>query len=258
MQPAEKIEINIKGMNGSEKLSPDNFDIKEIVDILENIEPLLYPNAKGHRPTISYGIEEGSVKNVFGVTAQAAAAFAAVLSLVNSSGSLDGLEPPTAKALEQYQIMARKRGYSFEFSSSTARDVLLSITPETSYIRSQGVWVETEMYFYGSLEDAGGKESPNIHLQTKEFGLIVISTDKDTLRSEGRNLLYKEYGVRALGLQNALTGELDKSSFKLVEILDYTPAFDESYINGLINKVGDKFKDVDVDEYISELRGSYA
>ena len=88
--------------------------------------------------------------------------------------------------------------------------------------------------------------------------MIVISTDKDTLRSEERNLLYKEYGVRARGLQNALTGELDKSSFKLVEILDYTPAFDESYINGLINKVGDKFKDVDVDEYISELRGSYA
>lgn len=258
MRSTEKIEIHIDGMKGSERLSPDNFDIKEIVEILENIESILYPNAKNRRPSISYSIQEGSVRNVFGVTAQAAATFTAVMTLVSSSGSLDGLEPPTAKALEQCQLTARKKGYTFEFSSSTADGALLNITPKTNYVRAQGAWVETEMYFYGSLEDAGGKENPNIHLLTKEYGQIVISTDRDTLRQEERNLLYKEYGVRARGLQNALTGELDKSSFRLLEILDYTPVFDESYINGLIHKVGDKFKDINVDEFISEIRGSYA
>ena len=57
------IEIKISGSKGNLNLTPDNYDIREIISILENAENLLFPTDKRERPTISYKIEEGSVKH---------------------------------------------------------------------------------------------------------------------------------------------------------------------------------------------------
>lgn len=61
-----------------------------------------------------------------------------------------------------------------------------------------------------------------------------------------------------MGKQNIETGEIDRSSLKLLKIIDYEPSFNESYLDELINKVGDRFNGMDVDEYISKIRGTYA
>ena len=58
------IEIKISGSKGNLNLTPDNYDIREIISILENAENLLFPTDKRERPTISYKIEEGSVKHI--------------------------------------------------------------------------------------------------------------------------------------------------------------------------------------------------
>ena len=253
-----QIEIHVVGQKGNNPLTPDNYDIKEIISLLSNIEPLLYPGMKGNRPDIAYRIESGSVKNIFTVTKQAETTFAAVALLVASSQSIDALELPSAKAIEQIQTMAKKNNYDFEFKTAGNDDSLLKITPTTQFYRSEALWADAELYFYGTLVDAGGKDKSNIHLETKNFGTIVIAADRETLKNEERNLLYKEYGIRAVGKQNVETGEVDKSSLKLLEIIDYAPAFDGDYLNGLIKKVGDRFKGIDVDAYISEIRGSYA
>jgi len=39
------IEIRITGSKGNLELTPDNYDIREIISILENAENLLYPRA---------------------------------------------------------------------------------------------------------------------------------------------------------------------------------------------------------------------
>jgi len=47
--PVEKIgsiEIRITGSKGNLDLSPDNYDIKEIISVLENVENLLFPGDK--------------------------------------------------------------------------------------------------------------------------------------------------------------------------------------------------------------------
>ena len=87
--------------------------------------------------------------------------------------------------------------------------------------------------------------------------MVKIAADKEYLKQVEKNLLYKEYGVRARGKQNVESGEIDKSELHLIELIDYLPNFDESYLNGLIDKVGDKFARVDVDDMIAEIRGNY-
>ena len=251
------IEIHIVGAKGNNQLSPDNFDIKEIKVLLESIEDLLYPNNKKDRPDITYSIETGSVRNIFKTSMQAVVAFSAVMTMVNQTGSIDGLELPTARAIEKIQDVARKTDYTIEFKTSNDVASVLTVSPDTNYHRTTDLWVDAEFYFYGTLTNAGGKDKSNIHLDTNEVGSIIIATDKDFLKKEEKNLLYREYGVRVLGKQNVETGEIDRSDLKLLDLIDYTPRFNEAYINSLIAKVGSRFNGIDIDEWISKIRGGY-
>lgn len=252
-----QIEIRIIGKEGNNPLTPDNYDIRDIQVMLENIEDILYPNKKKDRPVISYHIEEGSVRNIFRTSVQAVVQFAAVASLITRSGSIDSLELPTAKAIENIQKQALAKNYSFEVKTSDSDKVLLNISPETKYIRSANLWVDAEFYFYGVLTNAGRKTHANIHLDTKEAGSLTIDAEKEFLTNIQTNLLYKEYGVRVRGKQNVETGEIDKSSLILLELIDYSPRYDEQYLNNLIANASHKFNGMDADKWLAELRGGY-
>ena len=127
--------------------------------------------------------------------------------------------------------------------------------PDTHYNRSSEIWVDAEVYLYGTLTDAGGKDKSNIHLDTKEFGQVTIDSDRDYLKNFQENLLYKEFGVRARGKQSLTTGEIDMSSLRLISLQGYRPVYDEDYLNGLIAKASKSWAGVDVDSFISDLRG---
>ncbi len=59
------IEIRVVGKSGNLELKPDNYDIRHIASILQNVEDLLFPNGKKDRPLITYDIQEGSVRHIF-------------------------------------------------------------------------------------------------------------------------------------------------------------------------------------------------
>ena len=54
------IEIRVSGSKGNLSLSPDIYDIKEIAQIFDAVESILFSGNKKHRPEISYSIESGS------------------------------------------------------------------------------------------------------------------------------------------------------------------------------------------------------
>lgn len=166
------IEIHITGKNGNESLSPDNFDIRELKKLLDGIEDMLFPNSKQGRPTITYSVESGSVRNIFRTSWQTVVSFTAVLNLIASEQSIDNLEVTTARAFETIQQSAKQSNYSFEFTTSQVDNAILIITPETNFFRNEDLWADAEFFFYGELINAGGKNDPNIHLVTKETGTL--------------------------------------------------------------------------------------
>jgi len=85
------IEISIQGFRGNFDLSPDNYDIREIISILENAEDFLYPGDKRDRPIISYKIEEGSVKHILKTFIQYIIGFNAVIGQINQVRNIDFL-----------------------------------------------------------------------------------------------------------------------------------------------------------------------
>ena len=249
------IEIRVSGSKGNLELSPEIYDIKEIVQIFDAIESILFSGNKKQRPEISYSIESGSVRHVFKTSFQSIVATSAILASVLKTGSIDQLELPTARAIERLQADAISKNYEFAITTSEWQNGELRITPHTHYQRSSEIWVNAEVYLYGTLTDAGGKDKSNIHLDTKEYGQVTIDSDKEYLKNIQENLLYKEFGVRAQGKQSLATGEIDMSSLKLISLQGYRPVYDENYLNGLIAKASKSWAGVDVDSFLSDLRG---
>ncbi|RZK52907.1 MAG: hypothetical protein EOO87_14190 [Pedobacter sp.] len=251
------IEIRVVGKSGNQDLSPENYDIKYIASLLQNIEDLLYPNNKKDRPLISYDIKEGSVKHLFKTPVQYIIGFSAILTQISSNNSIDFLDIKTARAIENIQNISLQKNYEFEIKTSISESVELKINPSTKFFRAENTWVDAEFYFYGVLKDAGGKSKANIHIDTDDFGYLAIETGQDFLMEQEDNLLYKKYGVRAIGKQNIDTGELDSKSLKLLELINYNPRFDFDYLSKLIHKAKKRWSDVDPESWIMNLRGDY-
>ena len=257
MEKTGYIEIRILGSKGNLELKPYNYDIKEIKTVLEQIENLLFPVEKKERPTISYQLEEGSVRHIFKTSIQAIIGFNAVIGQVSNEKSIDFLEINTAKAIESFQETAIKKDYSFIVSTSLPGSIELKIDKTTRYIRSEAIWANAEFYFYGKITNAGGKDKANIHLVTEELGTIRIDTPQEILEKLEGNILYKSYGVRVIGKQHSETGEFDKSSFKYLELIDYQPGYDNAYLNDLRKKAMGWLGTIDPDAWLKELRGGY-
>ena len=112
----------------------------------------------------------------------------------------------------------------------------LHIDVATTFYRTEAVWSEAEFYLYGRVTNAGGKDRANIHLQTDEYGLVIIKTPIAALKKIEGNIFYRTFGVRAIGKQHTETGELDRSDLRFVELVDYQPNYDETYLQTLRDK----------------------
>lgn len=256
MEKTGQIEIRISGFRGYLELSPDNYDIREIMAVLENTENLLFPYDKKDRPLLSYKIEGGSVRHIFKTSAQFIIGFNAILGQINSVRNIDFLDQPTSNAIENFQNLAIKNDLTFSISTSVTESNSLTIDRSTNYIKTQSLWVEAEFYFYGKLTNAGGKDKANIHILTEELGTLRIDTPIEFLEKYEDNLLYKSFGIRAVGKQHIETGEIDRSTLRFVELVDYKPKYDEDYLKAIRNKAFNSWlNDIDPDKYISEIRG---
>jgi hypothetical protein len=252
------IEIRITGSKGNLDLSPDNYDIREIIAILENAENLIYPGDKRDRPNISYKIEEGSVKHILKTSIQYIIGFNAIIGQVNQVQNIDFLDLNTARAFENIQNIATKKDYVFSIKTSLDQSNEVNIDKSTRFYRSEAIWADAEFYFYGKVTNAGGKERANIHIYTEEVGSVRIQTPISFLEQYDENLLYKSFGIRATGRQHSETGEIDTSTLRFIELVDYEPKYDEKYLKSLRDKARKSWlSGINPDNWLKEIRGGY-
>lgn len=258
MEKIGSIEIKITGSKGNLDLSPDNYDIRELIAMLENAEDLLYSGDKKNRPTISYRIEEGSVKHIFKTSIQFIIGFNAVIGQVSQTQSIDFLDIKTAKAFENIQHIATKKNYAFSIKTSLDETNEIKLDKTTRFYRTEAIWADAEFYFYGMVTNAGGKDKANIHLATEDLGTVTIETPKAFLEEYEENLLYKTFGVRVGGKQHSETGEIDKSTLRFIELVDYQPKYDEEYLKSLREKAKKNWLgSIDPDNWLHDIRGGY-
>ncbi len=251
----ENIEIRILGNGGDKSLTPASYDIRNIIDILQNMEDLLASIDEKERPLVSYEIQSGSVRHVFTTTKCYVVGFSVLLTQILNTNSLENIDIKAAKAFERLQYASKKNEFTYQISTSVRKDLQLFIKPDTNFIRTSSLWVDTEVYLYGTLTNAGGKSRANIHLDTKEYGLVTIDTGKSFLEGQEQNLLYKKFGVHALGKQNIDTGQIDTKNLKLINLIAYNPTFEKGYVDALIEKGSATWNGTDSDVWLQEMRG---
>lgn len=250
------IEIRITGTMGNFELTPDSYDIREVSTMLENAEKLLHTGDKKDRPLISYNIENGSIKHIFKTSMQYIIGFNAILGQVAQQNNIDFLDLTTAKAFENIQEQASKKDYAFSIATSIQHSNQININRSTSYKRTESIWAEAEFYFYGKVTNAGGKDKANIHVSTSDFGTIRIQTPISFLVAYENNILYKSLGIRATGRQQSETGEIDFSTLKFIELVDYSKDYDEAYLKNLRNKAKKNWlANIDADDWLKSIRG---
>ncbi|HEY8387968.1 MAG TPA: hypothetical protein VIK74_05160 [Parasegetibacter sp.] len=258
MEKIGYIEIQISGSKGNLSLTPENYDIRELIGILENVEDLLYSGDSRGRPLISYRVEEGSVRHIFRTSIQYIIGFNAILGQIQQINNIDFLDIRTAKALENIQDTAKKKNYSFTLRTSLPNTSEVKIDKATNLYRTETAWVNAEFYFYGKLTNAGGKDKANIHITSEDFGTLRIQTPISFLEQRDENLLYRTFGVRVTGKQHSETGEIDPTSLRFVELLDYNPRYDAEYLKGLRDKARKNWLGkIDPNSWLKEIRGDY-
>ena len=250
MNQLEYIEIKINDV------SPHEFDISSLMDLLKNAENLLYPNDKRNRPIISYEVQEGSVRNIIKTIAGPIIAVNAILGQINNEKSIDSIDPTQSKAIQNIQEMAVKDNKNLIIKTSLKNTSSLEISRTTQYYRSENIWLDSDLYLYGKIVNMGGKTNPNIHLSTDDYGLVTIQTSEDILANQKDNLLYKYVGIHVQAKQNIKSGQLEKSEVKLLAFVNYEQSYDDDYLSSLINKASKSWKDVpDTDKWLAETRG---
>lgn len=255
---AESIEIRVKGKVGNDPLSPKNFDIKELRKILDIVDDLLFPNGKNRTEPVTYEVETGSVVNLFRVCLQAKMYFMSIMTSIATSGNLNGLDSKAANAIQTIQEAARKNGFTYEFGSPDSDKPALVINNYTDYRVNENLWVNAELYLYGYILNAGGKDKCNIHLQTVDFGTLIINADKDYIASFHENILYQQWMVRVLGQQNLCTGAINPTSLQMIEMEKIKSSYDENYLDHLIENASPNWKDIkDPVEWVDQIRGNH-
>lgn len=258
MNSSGEIIIRIKGHSKNGPLTPDNYDIRELRDLLSIVENLIdsfYP-ADVKRLPVSYEVKKGSVVNIFRTSKQIAVSVMAVASMIGASNSLEGVEYRTAKAFCDLQKSAVSKGYTYEFFGSEYSESVLNISPESKLSISESVWAEAEVYLYGTLENAGGASKSNVHIRTKEYGLVVVESNRDFLKDQEDNFLYHNFAIRAATRVNVISGEIDFSNMRMLEMTPFNPKYDSDYLDSLISKATRNWTDVeDVNLWLNEIRG---
>ena len=178
---------------------------------------------------------------------------------MESGMNLDGLNPTRQTIVKSWQRQARKQP-DFRISIESAENKFrpISILKKTDYHqKSENMWVETEKYLTGLVQDMGGKTSANVHLKVPGHRkLLVLTSSEEYLRDQKENKLYHNVQVRVLAEQNIRTREL--RNIRLIEFAGKPPSYNEDELSKVIQKGTQAWADVEnITDWVAEQRGTY-
>lgn len=240
-----ELEFKLEDEMGGQPVTPDNVDLPTLRGFLEEVETLI----KGDVPGASLAdsrlrIEPGSVKIIAFVSALLAADYRADMARLNEKHDLDVIQPKRAQIIERWQGRARR---------SPSRAYQIAVAPDLQPIRvanasqfqhgGENAWVSVEKYVTGKILDAGGKQSPNIHLELAESGeTVTVNATEQQLGAEKENLLYKTVSLRVLAEQHLRTKEVRQ--IQLLQFLPQTGEVDEQALASLWQKGRMAWRDI--------------
>ncbi len=114
--------------------------------------------------------------------------------------------------------------------------------------------MQVERYVRGEIQNLGGIATANAHVCLPDGSNLMVTADKQVLRDDKGNRLYKTAMLRVKAESNVLTRHLRQ--VRLLEFVEYTQQVDEAHLVRLTQRGAIAWRDVDQPgQWVDALRG---
>ena len=169
---------------------------------------------------------------------------------------LDSLDVKRREVMEKWQKTSRQsKDVAYRISAPFLGNFIEINGGSDYHADDADQWVQVERYVRGEIQDLGGATKANAHIKLPDGRTLKVTTERDLLRNDTINRLYKVAMLRIRAEYNVLTRELRNAH--LVEFVEHATTVDEEALSRLTRRGAVAWKDVpDATTWVDELRGS--
>ena len=170
----------------------------------------------------------------------------------------DGLNIRRMAVVERWQKAAHsRRGVRVEVAAPMLpRPIVIGPTSDF-HCDDADQWVRVERYLRGEIYEIGGLRSVNAHIRLPDGKSLPVEAERDVLRADKTNRLYKPAMVRIAAEYNVATREYRNA--RLIEFVEHESKLDEKDLDRLVHRGAKAWQDVpDASAWVESLRGNDA
>ena len=255
LMEAQQITIALIDHSAGFEARPERVRLADLAEFSADVAVFLRGDGKEvDSKTLDVAVINGSLGIRTAPLPVAPQLFNDLRALLNSE-LLDNLDAKRRDVMVRWQKAARQTRQLAYRISAPFLDRAIVVNAESDF-RSNDAnqWVQVERYIRGEIQDLGGATRANAHVKLPDGSTLTVTTDRDVLRDDTINRLYKLAMLRIKAEYNVLTRVLRNA--RLVEFVEYAPQVDEEELARMTRRGTDAWKNVgDATSWVDELRG---
>lgn len=252
---AQRITIALIDHTAGFEATPDRVRLGDLAGFSSDVATFLRGEDKDvDTNTLEVAVREGSLAIETVPLLSAPNLFRDLRTLLGGE-LLDNLDAKRREVMERWQKAARQTKQVAYRISAPFLDKSIEINAESDYHADDAdQWVQVERYIRGEIQNIGGMTKANAHVKLPDGRTLTVTTERDVLRNDTVNRLYKLAMLRIKAEYNVLTRELRNA--RLVEFVEHASSVDEDAFARLTRRGAVAWKDVpDATAWVDELRG---
>ena len=252
---AQRITIVLIDSTAGFEATPDRVRLADLADFSADVATFLRGEDKEvDTRTLEVAVRAGSLALETAPLMSAPNLFRDLRTLLGGE-LLDNLDAKRREVMERWQKAARQTKQVAYRISAPFLDRPIEINSESDYHADDAdQWVQVERYIRGEIQDLGGVTKVNAHVKLPDGRTLKVTAERDVLRDDTVNRLYKLAMLRIKAEYNVLTRDLRNA--RLIEFVEYAPKVDEDDIARMTRRGAAAWKDVaDATAWVDELRG---
>lgn len=172
------------------------------------------------------------------------------------SALIDVLDERRRAVVARWQKLARgPKAMRFEISAPMLPTPVVIDSHTDFRADDADQWVRVERYLQGEIFDIGGLSHANAHIRLPDGKKLLVETEREVLRSDKSNRLYKPAMVRISAEYNVATREYRQA--RLIEFVEHDDKLDEKEFERLTQRGAKAWRDVpDASAWVERVRGN--
>lgn len=240
---AQRITIALIDHTAGFEATPERVRLGDLADFSKDVATFLRgENKEVDTKTLEVAVRKGSLALETTPLLSAPSLFQDLRTLLGGE-LLDNLDAKRRDVVERWQKAARQSKQVAYRISAPFLGRPIEIKAETDYHADDAdQWVQVERYIRVEIQDLGGATKPNAHVKLPDGRTLSVTTERDVLRDDTVNRLYKLAMLRIKAECNVLTRELRNA--RLLEFVEYAPSVNDDDLARLTRRGAAAWKDV--------------